>query len=234
MTQRVSDEMLMAYVDGELVPETAEAVRREVDADPALARRVRGFRESRRLARAAYEDVLADPPPDRLAASLDERNGGRATRSPTRALAARVALPLAASIAVVAGLGGYLAGRTPAPAPGGLLGPTALADAVGETRGGESREIRIAGETVRLTVLAAYEVDGGLCRTFDARTDAVGGVRGVGCGYGGRWSVDVAVAVPAADAISSASAGAAAVVDAFLDSVGALGPLDPEEEDRSR
>jgi hypothetical protein len=61
-----SDEMLMAYVDGEL----AEAERAAIDAamaeDAALATRVGAFRAQRELLARAFAPVLSEPVPQRL------------------------------------------------------------------------------------------------------------------------------------------------------------------------
>ena len=234
MTEKVSDEMLMAYVDGELGAETADAIGREIEADPMVARRMRGFRDSRAQARAAYDDVMTGDAPPRLVEALAGKRRPDAAQSHTRSFVGSMALPLAACVAIVAGLGGYLAGRVTNPVDSGLLGGASLAEALATMRTGEGRDLLIAGEAAQLTVLAAYEVDGGLCRAFEARTNADEGIRGIGCGYGGTWNVDVAVAVDGGDAFIPASSGAAAVLDAFLDAVDASGPLAPDEESRSR
>ena len=67
---RVDDVMLMAYVDGEVDAVTARQIERAVGADPALAERVRMFRESAAVLRGAYAESLHEDVPDRLVAAL--------------------------------------------------------------------------------------------------------------------------------------------------------------------
>jgi hypothetical protein len=66
----ISNETLMAYVDGELDP----AARTEVEAamlrDAEIERRVDEYRKLREKLKAAYEPVLAEPVPERLLAVL--------------------------------------------------------------------------------------------------------------------------------------------------------------------
>jgi anti-sigma factor RsiW len=63
---RIDDMMLMAYVDGEVDPETAREIEAAVAAEPGLGRRIAQFRETSAATRAAYGDVLAEPVPERL------------------------------------------------------------------------------------------------------------------------------------------------------------------------
>lgn len=67
--QRLGDDRLVAYLDGEL--ETAQ--RREVeawlDADPAARQQLASLTDSTHLLRLAYEDVLHEAVPDRLIAA---------------------------------------------------------------------------------------------------------------------------------------------------------------------
>jgi anti-sigma factor RsiW len=67
--QQLSDDRLVAYLDGEL--ETAQ--RREVeallDADPAARRQLAALAESAHLLRLAFDEVVHEPVPDRLIAA---------------------------------------------------------------------------------------------------------------------------------------------------------------------
>jgi anti-sigma factor RsiW len=67
--QRLGDDRLVAYLDGEL--ETAQ--RREVeawlDADPGARQQLASLADSTHLLRLAYDDVLHEPLPDRLIAA---------------------------------------------------------------------------------------------------------------------------------------------------------------------
>lgn len=234
MTEKVSDEMLMAYVDGELGADTVEHVRVAIAADPALAQRASDLRHSRDLAREAYDDVISERPPERLVTALRRRRSPQIAPLLAVPFAARMALPLAAALVLVAGLGGYLAGQVTEPGRSHLLGGAVLAEAVANLRPGEIRELRIGGVPVVLTGLATYEVEGGICRTFEANSLSEGTVRGVGCGYGDAWHVGAAVAVAPGNGFAPASSGAAMALDAYLDALDARGPLDPDAENRLR
>ena len=62
----ISDEQVMAYVDGELDAQTRNEVERAMESDPEVARRVARQRALRNKLRAAFNDVLNEPVPDRL------------------------------------------------------------------------------------------------------------------------------------------------------------------------
>ncbi|MFN3843995.1 MAG: zf-HC2 domain-containing protein, partial [Rehaibacterium terrae] len=62
---RISDERLMAYVDGELDAAQAAQVEAAIAADPALAAAVARQRRLRERLRAAFDPVLDQPVPER-------------------------------------------------------------------------------------------------------------------------------------------------------------------------
>lgn len=229
MTEKVSDEMLMAFVDGELEAEAAAEVRRAIAGNPSLVQRADAFRMSRELTREAFGKVTSEPVPDRLVATLMEGHS-RAGAATNRRGLFRMAVPLAASVVLATGVGGYLLGQAGAPEQIGLLGGSVLAESVGGMLSGEQRSVRIAGQEVSVTVLATYAVEGGLCRTFEATPVASEAVRGIGCSFDEGWHVDIAVALSDANGFGPAASAIAASLDAYLDALGAKGPLDPEED----
>jgi len=235
---KVTDEMLMAYVDGELDRTAAEDVRRAAESDATLARRANAFRATRGMAKNAYASIKSEPVPEKLIAAV--LGGGNSnvvplrrtwTRTWTRTLATRAALPLAASIALLAGLGGYWIALQSPPGGDDLFGGRAIAQALGQTPSGVERTLRTAGGEARLRTLATYRVEGGVCRTFEVASGSHDVVRGVGCARGSDWRVDVAVAAGGSDSFPPASSGAPAAVDAYLDALDAEGPLSAEEEE---
>jgi len=219
---KVTDEMLMAYVDGELDGPAADDVRRATESDVELARRAEAFRASRSIAREALAGIRAEPVPERLIQTV--LGSANTNIVPVRRY---WALPLAASVAIMAGLAGYwLALQS---TPGDLFGNRQVAEALGSTPSGTERAVRTAGGTAHLKTVATYQVEGGLCRTFEL----AGGsqtVRGVGCSQNAEWRVSVAVATGDSGSFAPASSGAPAAVDAFLDALDARGPLSAEEE----
>ncbi|MDF2998955.1 MAG: hypothetical protein K0R27_4592 [Xanthobacteraceae bacterium] len=218
-TNGITDEMLMSYVDGELPPEDAALVGRAAG-DPEIARRIEGLRRSRAATRDAFAAVLAEPPPDRLVeAILPVRRPWPAWRGP--------ALPLAATLALVIGLGSYWLGRLSMPENlAARAGSPELASALGTQPSGTPVAIGAA----RLTLTGTYPVADGLCRSFAL---ASGGetLRGVGCDHGKGWRAELLVAdTIAAHGATPASGAAAELVEGFLDSAGAGAALSPAEE----
>lgn len=71
MTTRLSDEMLIAYMDGELPPEQARDVEAQVAADIELAAMVEALRKESSALRVAFNEPLRTPVPDRLSKLFD-------------------------------------------------------------------------------------------------------------------------------------------------------------------
>src|SRR5690242_17654184 len=115
------DDLLMAYADGELEPERAAALETRLASDRAARNKVHRYRETAALVRAAFARDLDEVVPPSMEAAI--RRAGE-TASPSRILPfrprlrvvgrARFALPLAASLALIIGLGGgWWMGRDP-------------------------------------------------------------------------------------------------------------------------
>jgi hypothetical protein len=136
---------------------------------------------------------------------------------------------------LLAGIGGYLAGQNAATPQGAdLLGGPVLAEAVGALLTGEEKTVSIGGTQVRLGVLATYEVEGGLCRSFEAHGAAGEAVRGLGCRFGAGWHVDFAISMPTEGGVTPAGSAPVASLDTYLDALNARGPLDREAERGTR
>ena len=264
----MSDEMLMAYVDGELAAEDAAAVERAIAADAGLKRRAADFRDTRMLARGALAEARAEPVPAALVAAVRaaaERArqasvapnpaapnpatpnsaapslapepapeiGARVIAFPQRRRAALLALPIAASLMIAAGLAGFLIGDARAPvtdvatvAP--LGGDGAVTGALAGLVSGEERTL---ADGRRIAAVASFPVDDGVCRVFTVRGAEAGAVEGVACDRGSGLVVEVAVTATSDDgAYTPASDVATGVVDAFLDAAGAGASLTVEEE----
>lgn len=218
MAEEHSDAMLMAYADGELDAEATAAIAAAARRDPRLAARIDAFRRSRAAVQAAFAGVIAEPVPERL---RDAAAPG-ATVLPFRPKAAPPArwrsLAIAASVAGVALLGGYLAGRQGAgPAPSLLAAAPGLVEALETAPSGG------AGGGPRIT--ASHRVPDGVCRSFEIPASQV---RGLACDRGAGWQVELAVAASAG--MTPASDRATAAIDAALDAIGAGAPIGAEEE----
>jgi hypothetical protein len=213
----IPDEMLMAYVDGELPPEIAAAVEHAA-AEPGIARRIDGFRRSRAATRDAFAALRDAPPPEHLLAAI------LPARRPT--WRSRTALPLAAALALAIGVGGYWAGRLSAPETlAAVAGSPAVTTALGRQASGAPLDIGPA----HLLLTGTYPIPDGLCRSFTLASESEA-LRGVGCDHGGGWRAELLVA----DTVGTAPASgqAAELVEGFLDSAGAGAALTPDEETR--
>lgn len=88
-----SDEILMAYADGELEPAMRVSVEQAMASDPELARRIASYRALRSRLQAHYAPILREPVPERLLKSVREpvREPVRGAAVPAGGDAARVA-----------------------------------------------------------------------------------------------------------------------------------------------
>lgn len=108
---RIPDEMLMAYADGALSKEDAEAIERalrEGEGDAECRDAIDDFRISARLVRAAFADDVREPIPDALIRTV-LGTGGSPTDSVVpfrRRRLNRSTMAMAASLAAVAVIGG--------------------------------------------------------------------------------------------------------------------------------
>lgn len=211
-----SDELrLMAYADGELSPAEEAEVEAWLARDARAHERVRRYRETAAMVRAAFQATLAEPVPPTLEAAI--RGGGGQVLPFVRRGLRRVALPLAASIAlVIGGLLGSFWSRAP-------VEPLALA--LEHTPSGEPGP----GGVVPV---ASYRLPGGeVCRRFDRIVDDLR-FEGLACRSGdGGWRTLALAAGPARQQRGYAPAeGGESVVDRVLAQLGPAQPLDPAVE----
>jgi hypothetical protein len=238
---KATDEMLMAYADGELDETTAEALQRTVDADPALLRRLADFQTTRALAKSAFAAVLDEEVPERLFAAV----------RPQAARLAVLRLPrlrwgwLPVGAAVAASVAGLALGTALTLRPAGeasLLGSEQrVAELLETVPSGEMRPLPtgLSGAEPSGTFRAtgSYLAAVGVCRSFEVAlgADSVAGWRGVACRRDGDWTIELVVAdpaVPGGENYAPASDAAAQAVDAFLDAAGSGGTLDEAAERR--
>ena len=66
----VSDELIMAFADGELDPPLASHIRRAIHADAALRRKHEIFCSTRVVLARAFDDALEEPVPERLKSAV--------------------------------------------------------------------------------------------------------------------------------------------------------------------
>lgn len=236
-----TDEVLSAFIDGELPPEEMEEVRREVEKSPALSARVEALKAADRLVVGAYGAIGDEPMPQRVLDLLENRGGAAGSNvvefSPGRrssgvgrywpsALAASLALAVGVGLGLqFSGGGALIAGAIEKGSP--------LYAALETTPSAET--VTVAGRSgAKLTpVLSFRSQTGDFCREFLVISKHRGN-RAVACRQGDQWAVEFAVAVAPRDAGGSSYATASSELDgAFETAVGDMiadAPLAPEEE----
>lgn len=234
---KFSDETLMAYADGEL----DSAVRAEIEAamarDPAVARAVERHRALAARVRGAYDDVLAEPVPARLASlvagsdstvtDLATRRRAKGAAAGSRPLPGWIALAASVALGLFAGL--FLARSPRAPfaeADGALIAHGALDSTLsaGLASAPGTGEVRIG--------ISFRSRDGSYCRTFAMQGEAP--LAGLACRHGDAWRLEVLAAAAAQD---GGLRPAAAMPIAVLHAVDAMiegEPLDSAAESAAR
>lgn len=213
------DDMLMAHADAQLDAATAAEIEALMARDPGVREKVRRYRETAELARAAYDPVLDEPVPERLLAAARRQPVSIAGPAPSPVPANVVAfrprrqaplwtLPLAASMALAIGLsaGWWLGG-----------GQSSTGDLVSA-----ALERSASGETVRSggTALTAASVfpgtDGRWCRDF-TRRQGDDTASGYACRTGeGQWTVEALLPGDDAGAYAPASEEEPAALEALV------------------
>lgn len=231
-----SDEILMAFADGELDEAQAQEVARAVAADPALSARVAMFRRSREMMRDAFAQDQAKGAQDPLAAMI--RAAGRDAAAPPAA-AAPVAPPAPANMnwrpmAVAASLALALlgAGWLAMPQRGGDGGQTVILRS--DIRAALSRVT--SGETEQLdgydfTAIASFRNrEGELCREYETRTPQRVQL-GVACHDGASWQSRFAALSEGGGEDYMPASGEVAGLDDYIARAGMSEPLTIEDED---
>lgn len=214
MTPQLTDEILVAYVDGELSTEDAAEVERALQADQKIREAVQIFRDSADWSRRAFDEVLREPVPDRLIhAAIGQANTEEiAEIAPTVAQGSQrraglAGLAMAASIALAIGLGGGFGlsdwVQPEESGPSGLLlvgtiEHGALHTALESTTSGTLTEVADAGDFMPMTTFV--EREGRYCREFQATLSDANGPHaafGIACRKpAGFWQVEAMVAAP--------------------------------------
>jgi hypothetical protein len=184
------DEILMAYVDGELDEKLRAEIATALENDPALARRVEQHRVLRDRVVGAFAKVLSDPVPDQLTRAAQATRGNvlqfpvRPARAPAAPWRAREWVAMAASLM----LGTLISWRILA--PGGapivagedaLVAHGELARALDTQLASEQR-----GEEPVAIGLTFKSHDGNYCRSFEMRATRTAGLA---CRAGSDWQV---------------------------------------------
>lgn len=227
------EETLMAFADGALPPDQADAVRTAAETDPQIAARIRDFR----VARQAVAALPLAPVPEGLEARIRAMAAGRAvapqpqsaspTTAPTdnvvafkprpRAILAQVGLAAAALVAGI--LIAPIIGTEPAVPAGGISADLA-----------QRLDSLPSGETDNgLEIVSSFrDGAGALCREYEERAEGQARVSIACRPDGGDWQLRLAVAAGSTEGYEPASS--LDVIDAWVVSEGAGEPLSPEDE----
>ncbi len=243
----ISDEILMAYADGELDAVAREAVESAMREDPQIAARIAQHRALRLQVQAAYAAELSEEMPQRLLTAaqgaadterkiVNLRDAARATydRGVARRRRWRTAGTLAASVLVGVGVGFLIWGRAGSPfvrgAGGELLARGELAQALSSQLVAEQSSR--SGVLIGLSFLAK---SGDYCRTF---TLAAAPQSGLACRHGKGWQVQALVQGSGGTGSSSEYRTAASTMPAtilmLVEGQIAGEPLDPAGERAAR
>lgn len=246
---RVSDEVLMAYADGELTPEECQALERMLRHDPLLRQRMEPFTRTRDELASVFGPTLSEPVPERLIAAirrasppahagvadlpLGRRLGALVQRAVATLMPDGLTPALAASVAalVVAGAAaGWMAGRDGQPESlivardSHLVAGATLAQAL-ETNpsGTESRSDRARASVV--PVLSFRTADDTVCREYRVRTaEADHDFAGLACRDStGAWRIAQHVETPkqtaAPTGYQTATGAGIASIDAMVEAM---------------
>lgn len=222
------DDKLFAWLDGELGPDEAAEVERQVAAEPRLAQLAEQHRAMQTRLKAAFDPLVAEPVPERLAALADRSNvvdfGAARNRRQfgfwPQGFA--IAASLAAGILV-----GTLIPRGPqgevSAVDGRLYAAAALDEGLSATLASQpAGPVRI-GITFRAT-------DGAMCRTFDE-----GRLSGLACREQQRWAIRGLVnQKQAADGDYRMAAGMDPALATLVGSTMAGAPFDAVQEREAR
>lgn len=188
----LSEEMLIAYADGELDELNRRRVEQAVAADPALAERLAQHIALRERLSGHYAPIADAPVPDRFAALLkaEEKIVDLAAARERRRPVARgwmMGGALAASLVI-----GLVLGR----GIGGEAGPVGIADgqmvaqgALAQTLDSQLASAQGGGTGTPYRIGISFRAkDGAWCRSFDGEALA-----GVACRADGAWRLEQAV-----------------------------------------
>lgn len=230
---RFSDQIILAYVDGELDPKWVTELEAAMDADPALAERVARHAELRATAGQAFASVLREPAPERLLSAV----GIERPAKPAKVVRPRFGAPRGFGLPQWAAMAaclvvGVLVGRAPMIEEGPVKSVAGGLEARGELVAALDGKLAADPGPIRVG-LSFRDNAGAYCRTFQMDAEALAGVA---CRNGEGWDLRMTArfnAQAASDYRMAASATPPAVL-AYVDSAMAGAPLDRGQEIAAR
>ncbi len=211
-----SDEMLMAYADGELDPPSREKVATALRSDPELNRRYRAFARTGRDLGQPFADLLNEPAPASVVAMIQAHTRNEApVKAPGRARDVRrskswgewlgdqllpgggmawAAAGYGLALAVGIGAGALISGgRGPAgdglAAGAGLSASGALASVLETGHSGVAQPVGLGGTATITPRLTFKTASGDFCRQYAMALPGGTSEEGVACRTDGKWTV---------------------------------------------
>jgi hypothetical protein len=236
----LTDEILMAFADGELDEPVAAAVARVMAQDHVVAKKIIDFQQSRRLTRSVFASTLSTDVPVELQAAISAQiqafEAGSSEREKSKLPEAKsvrfrrsygfTKVALAASLAAVGVAIGYFLGSHARLEGGEMarLEDPLIRQELSRLETGREVEMGIG----RFRVVSTYRLaDGSLCREFRLRS-ASSTANAVAC-RADEWTVTFALTEPAGGAEYMPSSGGD-LMEIYLQHLGAGEPLDRESE----
>jgi hypothetical protein len=192
---KFSQEILMAYADGELDAQTRRAIEAEMAVDPQVAQEVERQRAMRAEVGAAFAGVLDEQVPDRLLRAATKAKAATQRRQwawpEWTSIAASLLIGVLAGRAMLQSPGGEQDGIIAAGIDGRIVASGQLAQALSEQLSSEDG----SGIDIGLTFRSK---SGEYCRTFGARVGSA--VVGFACRDAEVWRVDMLSRAPRTEA----------------------------------
>jgi hypothetical protein len=176
----MTEEQIIAYVDGELGPIEALRFERAMEADPVLAAQVARHHALRERVGNHYAPVVREPVPNRLSALLDR--GPNVISFPSRPKVNPSVFQRYGAIAATLAIGLIVGQLLP---HGGATGRQGAIVAQGGLTRALDTQLASAGPGAGYTIGVSFrDKSGDFCRTFDG-----GAASGIGCHHDGAWQI---------------------------------------------
>eukprot|EP00903_Cladosiphon_okamuranus_P001367 g1365.t1 len=244
--EMMSDELIMAFADGELSAEEAKRVERLLEESAEARRKLEMFQKTAQSLEAARDDLPAVPEAlaqrvketiEAASRQSDKVNADNVVQMPLRNRSGFWPTAIAASIALAVGLGfGYSfnggagTGHTPMSPGVAVLAEAAIGNALSDMPSGTSRVLP-SGAT--LNMIASFDGEGGVfCREFDYEAQDGLSLVSVACRVNDGWKPKIAIAVSGESAGQYAPASSLDALEAWLTSSGLGDPLDEDAEQK--
>lgn len=245
----LTDEILMAFVDGELTREDARRVEIAAEQDPEIRRRLETFEKTRDLLQVVSKEKTPIPShlQDSVVAMIQAADRPRSSQPAGEEtqkvvpfsrpkLRSFVPAALAASVTLVIGLAAGVSftshQTSPTTAHFGVaeLADPDIAPALSVIASGSTEHLKSGAV---LNVIASFEnSNGNLCREFDYESTEGTSIVSVACHSDGQWLPKIAILTGGTAQTAYAPASSLDALESWVTSYGLGDPLDAEAEQK--